>query len=298
MNDKIINFVAKRPKLVAGFGYGSGVFKQAGYTSKDKPQLDLIFVVDDQRKWHLENMKLSPKDYSFVGRLYFKYRKISKLKGRTGIAYISNIKEDGSIFKYGTIEAKDLIEYLESWKSFYLPGRLQKPIYIVTDNEEISKAIQKNRDNALLLSCLLQNEEKVSKKDLLATLCGLSYLGDTRMKHFETPGKVLNIVEGNFDALNEIYKFDKSYLKVDGDNIIIDRDELNKYINELPSELLEYINPYLNESHEVLVAKIKEFFETMTKGESIRQTIKGVGTNGPIRSIAYAYQKLKKSFKK
>ncbi len=298
MNDKIINFVAKRPKLVAGFGYGSGVFKQAGYTSKDKPQLDLIFVVDDQRKWHLENMKLNPKDYSFIGRLYFKYRKISKLKGRTGIAYISNIKEDGSVFKYGTIEASDLIEYLNSWKSFYLAGRLQKPVYVVTNNEEVEKAIQKNRDNALLLSCLLQNEERVSKKDLLATLCGLSYLGDTRMKFAESPRKVLNIVEGNFEALNEIYKFDKSYLRVDGDNIIIDRNELNNYINELPSELFEYINPYLNESHEVLVEKIEEFFKNMTKGESFKQTIKGIGTNGPFRSIAYAYQKIKKRFKK
>ena len=298
MNDIILEFVRKRPEQVATFGYGSGVFKQAGYTSKDKPQIDMIFVVEDMRKWHKENMKLNRKDYSFIGRLYFKYRRISKLKGKTGIAYISNIKENGSIFKYGTIEASDLIEYLKSWKSFYLAGRLQKPVLIVTDNDEIAAAIKKNRDNALLLSCLLQTENSVSKKDLLATLCGLSYLGDTRMKHFESPRKVLNIVEGNFEALNEIYKFDKSYLKVYGDNIIIDRDELSKCISELPSELLEYINPYLNESHEVLVTKIEEFFKTMTKGESFKQTIKGIGTNGPLRSIAYAYQKIKKRFKK
>ena len=37
------------------------MFKQSGYTNKDKPQIDLILVVDDLKKWHLENMKLNSK---------------------------------------------------------------------------------------------------------------------------------------------------------------------------------------------------------------------------------------------
>ena len=63
MNENVINFVKNRPEVVAAYGYGSGIFKQSGYTSKDKPQIDLILVVDDLKKWHKENMKANPKDF-------------------------------------------------------------------------------------------------------------------------------------------------------------------------------------------------------------------------------------------
>ena len=49
------------------YGYGSGVFKQA---SSVKPLTDVIFVVDDLKGWHMENMKMNPSDYSLIGRLY------------------------------------------------------------------------------------------------------------------------------------------------------------------------------------------------------------------------------------
>ena len=67
MNKNIEEFINKRPDVVAAYGYGSGVFKQAGYTSKDKPQIDLILIVDDLKEWHKKNFKLNRKDYSFFG---------------------------------------------------------------------------------------------------------------------------------------------------------------------------------------------------------------------------------------
>ena len=73
MVNKIREFIERRPEVVACYGYGSGMFKQSGYTSKDKPQIDLILVVDDLKKWHLENMKLNKKDYSLLGKVFFKY---------------------------------------------------------------------------------------------------------------------------------------------------------------------------------------------------------------------------------
>ena len=100
MNKQIEEFVNKRPKVEAAYGYGSGVFKQAGYTAKDKPQIDLILIVDDIKKWHKENIKLNKKDYSLTGKIFFNLAKYNKIKGNTGIAYVSNIKENGSIFKY------------------------------------------------------------------------------------------------------------------------------------------------------------------------------------------------------
>ena len=297
MINNIEEFIKKRPEVVAAYGYGSGIFKQSGYTSKDKPQIDLIFVVEDLKKWHLENMKLNRHDYSLIGKVFFKYASLSKLKGTTGITYVSNIKENGNIYKYGTIEEKDLIENLNTWKSFYMPGRFQKTIYPIKQSDSLITAIDKNRDNALLLSSYLQEKNEVTKKDIFVTLCSLSYLGDTRMKFAENPRKVLNIVEGSFDILNSIYDFNKSYL-TEKDNITIDYGKLKEELKNLPGSLLEYINDSLDSNDTMIRQKILEYFTQLNKKESTKQTIKGIYTNGICRSIDYASKKLTKRFKK
>lgn len=297
MIDKIEEFIEKRPEVVAAYGYGSGIFKQSGYTSKDKPQIDLILVVDDLRKWHLENMKLNRNDYSLTGRLFFKKAPISQLKGSTGITYVSNILENGNVFKYGTIEKKDLIINMSTWKSFYMPGRFQKTVYPIKENEFIKEMIDMNREDALLLASYLQKNDEVSKKDLLVTICSLSYLGDTRMKFAENPRKVLNIVEGSYDELTKIYNFNNDYLK-EKDNIKIDRSKLKEKLKQLPANLLRYIDDSLNSEDDIIRQKILEYFTELNKKESTSQTIKGIYTNGVCRSINYASKKLAKRFKK
>ena len=299
MNDRIINFVNRRPDVIAAYGYGSGVFKQSGYTKKDKPQIDLILVVDNLKKWHLENIKLNKSDYSMIGKAFFKHASIDKLKGNTGITYLSNIEENGSVFKYGTIEEKDLINYLDTWKSFYLPGRFQKTIYPIKEDKELSKHIEANRQNALLLTAYLRKEVVLDRKDFYQTLCSLSYLGDTRMKFAENPRKVLNIVEGSFDNFNKLYKFDTKYFKKTFDSeVIINRDKVKEDIVNLPSELVNYIKDYLDQDDDLIREKILEYFTLVNKKESTKQTIKGIYTNGICRSINYASKKVLKRFKK
>lgn len=289
----IKKFVMNRPKVVAAYGYGSGVFKQSGYTDKDKPQIDLILVVDDLKKWHLENMKKNPRDYSFTGKLFFKYASVSKLKGLAGITYLSNIKEDGSIYKYGTIEKNDLVSYLETWNSFYLPGRFQKRILPIIDSKEIEVANEKNRNAVLLVALLTLPMNRNKLIDVYTGICGLSYLGDTRMKFAENPRKVLNIVEGSYDSLNEIYGKECPYFKILKDEKIeIAREKIIKDISLLPSGLLEYLE---NEKDlQVVREKIISYFTELNKKESSKQTLKGLFTNGIIRSIQYASKKVMK----
>ena len=298
MNKYIEEFIEKRPEVIAAYGYGSGIFKQAGYTDKDKPQIDLIFVVEDLRAWHKENIKLNKKDYSMIGKVFFKNASISKLKGNTGITYVSNIEENGSVFKYGTIEEKDLEKYLETWESFYLPGRFQKTIYPIKENKTLKEKIEANREKALLLAAYLQEKDEVSKKDLLVSLCGLSYLGDTRMKFAENPRKVLNIVEGSFDVFNKLYKFDKKYFNEKDSNIILNKKKIKKDLNTLPSGLYNYIKDYLDLDDSIIRQKIIDYFTQINKKESTKQTIKGIYTNGIIRSIKYASKKIGKRLKK
>ena len=85
MKEQILDFLSCRPKVIAAYGYGSGVFKQVGYTEKDMPQLDLLLIVDDLKKWHQDNMKLNPKDYAFISKLYYKITK--KNNSRTNNTY-------------------------------------------------------------------------------------------------------------------------------------------------------------------------------------------------------------------
>ena len=298
MVDDIKKFLDKRPEVVAAYGYGSGVFKQSGYTSKDKPQIDLILVVENLKEWHLENMKLNKSDYSMLGKVFFKHSSLRKLKGRAGITYISNIVENGSVYKFGTIEEKDLLENLKTWKSFYLPGRFQKTICPIIENEEIKKAIEVNREQALLVASYLVGRQKVTKKDLYVMLCGLSYFGDTRMKFAENPRKVLNIVEGSFEEYSNIYKLNKDYLKVDGDEVTIDQDKIKSRITELPSALVEHLGDNIPEDYSGVRERVFEYFEKVNKKESLQQTIKGIYTNGVFRSIDYAYKKVMKKFKR
>lgn len=298
MIENVEKFIKKRPEVKAAYGYGSGMFKQAGYTDKDKPQIDLIFVVDDLKAWHKANFKLNRKDYSLIGKVFFKYAKISTLKGPTGITYVSNIEEDGNVFKYGTIEEKDLINNMDTWCSFYMPGRFEKTIYPIKETDELNEAIKRNRKNALLVSTYLQNKNEVTKKELLVTLCGLSYLGDTRMGIAENPNKVSNIVEGSFNEFNNIYNFDTNYMKTDGDNLIIDREMLKEELATLPKGLLEYIADTLDGDDEITKKRIIDYFKKLNHDESKKQTVKGIWTNGIVRSIKYASKKLAKRFKK
>ena len=298
MNENIKLFIEKRPEVVAAFGYGSGIFKQNGYNKKDNPQIDLILVVNDLKKWHLDNMKLNKKDYSIIGSNFFKNKDINKLKGNTGITYLSNIKFNNATFKYGTIEYKDLLDYLYSWESFYVPGRFQKTLYFIKEDEKLTNAIKYNREMALMLASFLTNKKECNKKDILIKLCSLSYIGDTRMKFAENPKKIVNIVEGSYDEFNKIYDFNTKYLKEDNDLITIDLDYIKKNLKKLPTSLYKYIKEDIDKTNDDIISKITNYFVNLNKEESTKQTLKGISTNGLLRSINYASKKIGKRFKK
>lgn len=298
--DDIIKFVEKRPKVKGAYGYGSGVFKQAGYMKKDKPQIDLILVVDNLKDWHLQNIKLNPRDYSFTGKIFFKNASCEKMKKSTGITYLSNISEDGKVYKYGTIEENDLIYYLNSWESFYLPGRFQKPNLPIIEDKKLNDRIEENREKAVMTALFTLEGTKHDLKDLFTAICGLSYLGDTRMKFAENPRKVLNIVEGSYDKFKEIYGNDCDYFeKVNSDEIVIDYERLMEDIDKLPSSLLEYLGENADKlDKDMICSKIISYFTELNKKESSEQTMKGLSSNGIIRSIKYASKKVLKKIKK
>nr|7ECD_A Chain A, Phosphatidate cytidylyltransferase [Firmicutes bacterium CAG:884] len=265
MKDFIKEFLNERPEVVAAFGYGSGVFKQLGYDSKEKPQIDLILIVNDMKLWHKENIKKNPKDYSFIGRNFFLNSSIDEIKGITGITYQSNIEYKGHLFKYGIIEYGDFVRHMQTWDSFYVPGRFQKPILTIKSNNFIDELILQNRRNACKVGLLCLNNKDL--KDLYLTICNLSYSGDTRMKVAENPKKVENIVGASYDKFNEMYNFNDLYQK-NGERIEYEID-----IDELPSSLEKYIKDDKTKE------KVMEYLSDLNRKESSLQTMKGIKTN-------------------
>lgn len=283
MKDFIKEFLNERPEVVAAFGYGSGVFKQLGYDSKEKPQIDLILIVNDMKLWHKENIKKNPKDYSFIGRNFFLNSSIDEIKGITGITYQSNIEYKGHLFKYGIIEYGDFVRHMQTWDSFYVPGRFQKPILTIKSNNFIDELILQNRRNACKVGLLCLNNKDL--KDLYLTICNLSYSGDTRMKVAENPKKVDNIVGASYDKFNEMYNFNDLYQK-NGERIEYEID-----IDELPSSLEKYIKDDKTKE------KVMEYLSDLNRKESSLQTMKGIKTNGIVKSLRYGLAKVLKRFR-
>lgn len=295
----IKKFALKRPESVGVYGYGSGVFKQSN-TEGSKSLTDVIFIVPDIKKWHQTNMQLNSKDYSIIGRIHLSRKNVSKLKGRNHITYFSEIKEEGYTFKYGVIEVEDFKRGLSTWDNIFTAGRFHKPVMEIKSRDDIKDSIKYNRNCALMIACLF-SDECTTKREIYQNLCGLSYLGDARMAIAENPHKVENIVDGSFERLEELYPLNEDYL-LEGKNglVFICHDRILSRLNELPDKLLEFLEDMNTNFNDLDLVRINihEYLISRNKVESKAQIMQGVKTNGVVRSIPYAFAKVKKRFSK
>jgi len=297
MNKKVIleKFVANRPEAIGAYGYGSGVFSQEGYKDTDNPQIDIIFLVEDLIDWHKENMRINGTDYSIMGKHFLRTSDIEDIKGKNRITYFSHINENGFRFKYGVMEEKDFLLFLNSWQNFFVPGRFQKPVLKIIGSEEEDNAIEYNKRQAMLVTALI-SPTITNRFEFFRLLCSLSYNGTLRMVIAENPNKVFNIVEGNYDRLNEIYSLPEDYIETDGDLLLIKHTKALKHVKELPIGLLTYLYKNGYDFSNVFSVRhgIFDFLKEHNKAEEISQTIEGIKTNGIVRSAPYLAAKVKK----
>jgi len=280
--EEILEFMMSRPDTEAIIGYGSGINLQHGQENR-KPQIDLIVVVDDLKKWHILNAKKNPQDYSFSGKLFFKYAPKKWLRSGGKITYMTYIPFNGRKYKIGTIEKEDFIRDLKGWETFYMAGRMQKPILIVRAPNEILDVIEYNRKAGLVSTKLLLGQGEYDEEYFYTILAGLSYLGDTRMGIAENPDKVLNIVKGRFDFYHDTYGKE---LKFKRGNVVVEEED----IKTLPDDMQKYLMDYKG----TISDGIRQFLVNKNRNQSMSQTVKGLLTTGPIKSIKYVAQKLKR----
>ena len=160
--EAIRQFAIQRPESRGVYGYGSGVFKQA--SSKGKPLTDVIFLVDDIKEWHLTNMKMNPRDYSLLGKIYLSKGSIETIKGLNGVTYFSEINGGEYTFKYGVIEVNDFVNGLDTWCNLFMAGRFHKPVMELKSETRVRDSIEYNRRCALMVACLFCDREVTDKE--------------------------------------------------------------------------------------------------------------------------------------
>lgn len=283
-------------------GYGSGVFAQEGYSTEDKPMIDLVLGLKSTANFHTQNLNNNSEDYSLLTKIFGPKLADYLQKMGVGIYYNPYVDFEGQSIKYGVISLEDLKKDLLEWTHLYVAGRLQKPVEILQTTPEIKKAIEINLQQALTTSLLLL-PENFTEKELFMTIAGLSYQGDSRMKYGENKQKVRNIIEKNEKGFHDLYTpaIENSTAHVTrlNDGCLQQDQSPQKSIElfqQLPSNLKSEIGDITHINQ--LAEKIKQAIATIVHASSIEQTVKGVLTAGGINSIKYATEKIKKAQRK
>lgn len=305
IRERILKFIDTLPNTVSVKAYGSSIAYQSGYKENEKKQVDLIVIVDDIKEFYNENLKKNKYMYKFTPKLYFKHAKSETLRKAAGICYTTDIDYGQDTYKMGVIEKADVIDDLLNWKTFYIAGRFQKEMYTAKKDDQIEKANEINKRNALTVALLLLDKKNPKLIDLYEKICSLSYMGDSR-KSFkaEDPNKIKKLASGSkkhfdkeFTAKTDLFVVDKN------ENINIDYNKVLKMIDKLPLELKMKIidkigDKKITDSFAEIREGIEEYLTTIIKKSSMGQTKKGILTTGPKNSIGYALAKLKKGRKK
>lgn len=224
------------------------------------------------------------------------------------------------MIKYGVISTDTLIDDLLHWKTLYVAGRLQKPVKILTQNEngKLQAALVSNLKSAVTAAFLML-PESFSEEDLYMQIAGLSYSGDFRMIIGEDRSKVQNIVKPNVPYFQKLY----SNILQDCPQVVykhhLGRLEIDKspegqftQLMALPRSLQQKITslvdpPGKNRDVEEILLQVAhdpdcglvvhQGISGIVRSSSIVQSAKTILTAGAKKSVTYSMKKLYKMTK-
>lgn len=301
--------------IAFSFGYGLGVFEQKGYTNASRPQIDMIHAVDNTMKFHSENIRQFGHHYSFLK--YFPSLRGHIQNAGAGVYFNPYVTmrdhQEELIIKYGVVSMDTLLRDLVEWDSLYLAGRLQKPVaYLVDPSPELRVANQYNLTSAAVVGMLMLGQRKFLELEFYQSIVRISYLGDPRMRiGGENPNKVANIVYKQVDLLRELYRpivlglMESNHLLV-SEGVFACNPAASKtleLVENLPlrfrSRLLGAARvECLTSNHKMLAKHLKKTVKATVAGPALVQTLKGAFTAGLVKSVKYAWEKKRKSWRR
>ncbi len=300
-NLKIIKDLEKSmPKTEAIIGYGSGIYKQKGYSEEEKPDKDVIIIVDDFKDFLIEDYQLNPEHFSNDFDKNILYKKKEKANFYSNLGCLK-FYHDNIHFKAMIISKDALEKDLQTWKYFGMAGRLTKPILYQNIPEDLENKIIKNRERILTTAFLLNIKDELSKEELYNTISNITYMYDFRtILPAEKKTKSSDIVNGAFDF------FDRTYgsleLIKNQNNIIINPHPVNM-IEDLPEKLKEDLEKFKDknitqEELEKISKVINNYFRKTNFINSIRLALSSSTTLGKKETIKHGLSKVKKHFQK
>jgi len=319
--------------------------------------IDMIFVVNNSKQWHAQNLQSNSEHYStmmrhsgsscvtslqrnYGARIY--YNTLVELRNSDAEKQqLEATSVAPQLYKYGVIEQEDFERDLTTWETLYCSGRLHKPVLSIYNEEEqekaeqstINKQLQQAQQTNLIhaVNCArLLLPEKFSEHDFYMKITALSYMGDIRMKvGGENSNKVSNIVKGNFEHFQALYRpllsasFGNTMQVNSSDNTVEQLstvDEHKRIVTILPENLKSKMQQLFSSGsnnkkqspstqnmkswHEAAVETgehkklVEQALAAIIAKSSTSQTIKGALTAGLRKSYIYAMEKLKKGRKK
>ncbi|GAA41126.1 MMP37-like protein mitochondrial [Clonorchis sinensis] len=236
--------------LMGAFAYGSVAFPQHGRPRSDS-QLDLIFIVRDPERWHVQNASRYPTHYSFLMRhnpRFFVRTILSRFPGpqifyNPFIPWFDECEGKQLRLKYGVVGHAKVEQDLQSWSSLYLAGRLHKPVLWIplgdeqspSDSDRNLNKLVSNNLLAALSYVLLQVDPSrpfLTEFELFRAITSISYDGDWRMLVGEDKNKVDRIVTGQ----ERLSRFQSLY------STTLAHPSLSKYVGLLPTDTTSLAN--------------------------------------------------------
>ncbi|KAI8847524.1 mitochondrial matrix Mmp37 [Chytridium lagenaria] len=299
------------------------------------PMIDLIFGVTHPEHWHSLNVRQNPHHYSFLKSFGSQTISVVQNKFGAGVYFNPDVvipSNKGNVrVKYGVVAMDRLISDLKDWDTLYLAGRMQKPTKILRGDSRIKLANDSNLENAVRIA-LLTLPTEFTEEDFFKAIVSISYLGDFRMMVAENPRKVHNIVEGQIAELRAMYRpivDNCSNVQISSgsdwrepsntglDNVMKQDDDArlrSALVLALPKKVRDQLFAMYRQRHgqEVLndaeLANIianssevseltKKAIQSIVRLPALTQSVKGLLTAGPSRSLRYVGEKLAKRFK-
>lgn len=290
------------PESVAAIGYGSGVFKQTGYDTNEKPDKDIILVVEDFKEFLIDDFKMNPHHFSDDFDKKVLERKKEKANFYRNLGCLKFYHDDVH-FKVMIISNEALKYDLKTWKHFGMAGRLTKPILYDNLPEDLERLILKNRENILLTALLYKGSLYIKKEGLYNAISSLSYMTDFRtILPGERKSKSEDIVSGAIDMFDEMY-LSSPFIRLR--NGIIVNDYPIELIDGLPVNFSSYLYKKLGietitrEKDMERVSKIIEnYFKEINFINSIELAVASSSTLGLKESAKHAISKFQKHLKK
>jgi len=288
------SLLSSLPPCDISIGYGSAFLKQENRAPESASLLDLLVLARDKNEFvkDLYRTKLISS-----GSMYF-----SQFFDQE-VAFFADLRLSSSQrCKVGVIETSRALRRMTEWDgSFYIPGRLQKPVRLLRCEDarierDFEFARARNFESALRAAVILarpRGSDLFTSFDLLTVLVSMSYLGDIRVSFAEDPRKVRNIVAGQGEDLRSMYSpfFEKVGIRETSSRELQCFKTNEELWSKLPSSFtrgaIQLVDP-----REALIATLR----SINRRESFHQALTGLGTTGVSKSVKYLARKVSKRF--